>query len=380
MMMGKNQISILIVDDEEDIRDVLEIALKDVGYQVFLAENGEKAFGVFKSKQPDIVITDIKMPVMDGIELLRQIKRENLETEVLMITGHGDMDLTIRSLKNDATDFITKPVNVDILEIAIEKAVEKIIARQKLMEYTQKLELLILEKSKLADHLSSLGVMIGSISHNIKGLLTNLDGGLYVVRSGLKKADNKTMEEGLDLLDQAVDRIKKMIMDVLLYSKERALKKDAIHSKAFVEKIKGTIELKLKGTRISFKCKAPGFSDTFYADEAFLMAALINFLDNAIDACMADSQNKDHEIGFEISWETDSLVICIHDNGCGMDSQTKEKIFNLFFSSKGTKGTGFGLYISNSIIKQHGGTIHVNSIKGKGTDFKICLPLSKADS
>jgi signal transduction histidine kinase len=221
--------------------------------------------------------------------------------------------------------------------------------------------------------------MIGSISHNIKGLLTNLDGGLYLIKSGLKKTNNKTMEEGIGLLDQAVDRIKKMIMDVLLYSKERALKKDAIHVKIFVEKIKKTIELKLKGTKIAFKCKAPEASDTFYADEAFLMAALINFLDNAIDACMADAQNKAHEIGFEISWATDSLVICIYDNGCGMDSQTKEKIFNLFFSSKGTEGTGFGLYISNSIIKQHGGAIHVNSIKGKGSEFKIILPISKAD-
>ncbi|HGY11031.1 MAG TPA: response regulator, partial [Desulfobacterales bacterium] len=98
-MINKNQISILIVDDEEDIRDVLEIALEDIGYTVFLAENGEKGFEIFKSKRPDIVITDIKMPVMDGIELLSRIKRENSETEVLMITGHGDMHLTIRSLK-----------------------------------------------------------------------------------------------------------------------------------------------------------------------------------------------------------------------------------------------------------------------------------------
>ncbi|MCK5350367.1 MAG: response regulator, partial [Desulfobacula sp.] len=90
-MINKDQVSILIVDDEEDIRDVLEIALKDIGYTVFLAENGKKAFELFKLKRPDIVITDIKMPVMDGIELLRQIKRESPETEVLMITGHGDM-------------------------------------------------------------------------------------------------------------------------------------------------------------------------------------------------------------------------------------------------------------------------------------------------
>ncbi|MCK4767953.1 MAG: response regulator, partial [Desulfobacula sp.] len=110
-MINKDQVSILIVDDEEDIRDVLEIALKDIGYTVFLAENGEKALEIFKSKDPDIVITDIKMPVMDGIELLRQIKRENPATEVLMITGHGDMHLTIRSLKYEAMDFITKPVN-----------------------------------------------------------------------------------------------------------------------------------------------------------------------------------------------------------------------------------------------------------------------------
>ncbi len=77
-MIDKNQISILVVDDEEDIRDVLEIALKDIGYTVFLAENGEKAFEIFKSERPDIVITDIKMPVMDGIELLKRIKQENL--------------------------------------------------------------------------------------------------------------------------------------------------------------------------------------------------------------------------------------------------------------------------------------------------------------
>jgi len=373
-MMDKKQVSILVVDDEEDIRDVIEIALKDIGYTVFLAENGAIALEIFKSKTPDIVITDIKMPVMDGIELLRQIKRENSATEVLMITGHGDMHLTICSLKYDAMDFITKPVNVDILEIAVEKAVEKIVARQQLLDYTQKLEILILEKSKLADHLSSLGLMIGTISHNIKGMLTNLDGGIYVVRSAVKSKDSKSIKEGLDLLEQAVDRIKKMIMDILLYAKERKLNKTVIDTKIFIEQIKELIELKLKGTKIAFICNDSDFPDTLYFDKEFMLAALINILDNAIDACMSDTEKKEHEIGFEISRQKRQLVILIHDNGCGMDTQTKEKIFNLFFSSKSTKGTGFGLYISNSIIKQHDGSIHVTSIKGKETRFKIILP------
>ena len=113
----ENHGSILLVDDEEDIREVVGMSLTDIGYTVHSAENGEKAMDLFRSITPPIVMTDIKMPGIDGIELLQQIKRENPETEVVMITGHGDMDLAIKSLKYEATDFITKPINVEALKL-----------------------------------------------------------------------------------------------------------------------------------------------------------------------------------------------------------------------------------------------------------------------
>ena len=109
---------ILIVDDEEDIRVVLRISLSDLGYEVYTAENGEKALQIIREVNPPIVLTDIRMPVMDGIDLLRRVKHEYPETEVIMITGHGDMDLAIESLKHKATDFITKPIKDEVLEIA----------------------------------------------------------------------------------------------------------------------------------------------------------------------------------------------------------------------------------------------------------------------
>jgi signal transduction histidine kinase len=373
--MDKTPFTILIVDDEEDIREVLEIALMDMGHEVFLAPDGKKALELFEEQHPAIVITDIKMPVMGGIELLKQVKRRSPDTQVIMITGHGDMDLTIDSLKFGATDFITKPVNVDILEIAVTKAVDQLIAQQKLVEYTQKLELLVLEKSKLTDHLSSLGLMLGTVSHNIKGLLTNLDGGLFIARSGLKKKNFDDIAEGMDLLSQAVEKIKQLIMDILLYSKERSMDIQSVPLDQFIKDIQETMKMKLASHPIDFQVKSDNAPATLNLDPSSMMSALVNMLDNAVDACVEDKDQTGHVIRLTIEEKGDQLVIKIQDDGCGMDVETKSRIFDLFFSSKQVKGTGFGLFIARNIIAQHKGTITVESVKRRGTTFTIFLPL-----
>lgn len=124
--------TILLVDDEEGIINVLNISLADIGYQVYTAKSGEEALRIFRKINPPVVLTDIKMPGMDGIELLRQIKLESPETEVIMVTGHGNLELAIKSLKHDASDYITKPINHDVLEIALKRAFDKIVLREKL--------------------------------------------------------------------------------------------------------------------------------------------------------------------------------------------------------------------------------------------------------
>jgi len=132
--------TILIVDDEEDIRYALEIYLSHFGYKVLKAENGEEALSLFRVFGPPIILSDIKMPGIDGIELLQKIKQENPDTEVIMITGHGDMDLAIRSIRNDATDFLLKPINDDALEIALKRAKDRMSMRQKLKDCEEKLK------------------------------------------------------------------------------------------------------------------------------------------------------------------------------------------------------------------------------------------------
>jgi DNA-binding NtrC family response regulator len=110
--------TVLLADDEADVREVMRMSLEDLGYTVICAEDGQQAVDLFKQHSPPIVLTDIKMPGMDGIELLEKIKQMDPETEVIMITGHGDMNFAIKSFRFDATDFITKPIAMEALERA----------------------------------------------------------------------------------------------------------------------------------------------------------------------------------------------------------------------------------------------------------------------
>jgi PAS domain S-box-containing protein len=131
---------ILLIDDEPDILRVLGISLKADGYEVIPALNGAEGLEAFRREKPAIVITDIKMPGMDGIEVLGKIKEIDPETEVIIITGHGDIDNAIESLKYGASDYINKPVRDEALSIALARAKDKLDIRRRLKEYTIDLE------------------------------------------------------------------------------------------------------------------------------------------------------------------------------------------------------------------------------------------------
>jgi len=371
---------ILLVDDEEDIRDVLSVSITDMGYAVHEAETGEQAIGIFRQIDPPIVMTDIKMPGMDGIELLQRIKRENPDTEVVMITGHGDMDLAIKSLKFEATDFITKPINVEALEIALKRVQDKIVMKRQLKAYTQNLEALVREKTELQDHLSSLGLMIGSISHGIKGLLTGLDGGMYLVESGFSKENQEQIKEGWETVKLMVDRIRKMVLDILYYAKERDLRWERVDPLSFAEDLAATFAPKIENQNIEFVREFDETVGEFEIDAGYIHSALTNILENAVDACTKDAGKTYHKIVFSVRQDANHVIFAVFDNGVGMDPDTVSKLFTPFFSSKGRRGTGLGLFISHKIVRQHSGEILVKSTPGQGTLFTVKIPKTLPES
>ncbi|UCG21454.1 MAG: response regulator [Deltaproteobacteria bacterium] len=117
---------ILVVDDEKPTLAIFRFTLKAYGYTVFTAENGKEGLQIFEQEKPPIVITDIKMPGMGGLEVLRRIKEMDASTEIIVITGYGGMDLAVEALELDATDFISKPIQQRALERALLRAKERI--------------------------------------------------------------------------------------------------------------------------------------------------------------------------------------------------------------------------------------------------------------
>lgn len=629
---------VLLVDDERGIRKVLGLTLADMGFQVFTAENGHAALEIFTNESPPIVFTDIKMPGMDGIALLRHIKQSVPDTEVIMISGHGDMDLAIESLKLEACDFITKPINDDALEIALKRATEKIAMRRQLAAYTSNLEALVAEKTaklieiertaavnqavegfstamsriaddlesgfryfnempcfvaihdashrivavnplyaerigerigeksgssyrcadrdpaacpvartfstgkgqrsrqsvcyrdgregavmvhtapirnsagqvelvveiavditetrrlqealastqhryrqlfdavpcyisvqnrdleiidanrrfkaqfdaaagrhcykaykdrevpcdacpvektfadgkshqaemavvaksgerhkllvqtapltddkgditrviematditqlrRLQDNLAELGLMVGTISHSIKGVLTGLDAGLYFLDAGMTRENREKMAEGVEMVRLMVDRIRNVVLNILYYAKDRELKCAPEAVSAFLDDIRPLVLSKINGRAIRLTFDVDASAGQFEIDAVLVKTALTNVLENAVEACVADTSRSGHTVALSARATGGEVEIRITDDGVGMGPETLDKLFTLFFSSKGHAGTGLGMFIARHIIERHGGTIHASSVPGKGTTFSIRLP------
>ncbi len=208
---------ILVIDDEASTRDLLKISLESDGYTVFVAEDGPKGLEIFARELPSMVLTDIKMPGMDGIEVLRRVKEQSLDTEVIVITGHGEMDLAIQALQFKASDFINKPISDESLAVALRRAEEKIWLRNKLRGYIENLEKLIkdttgeLEKRHELEH--------NLIQTSMDGIIANdRRGNLIIFNEGAERIYGYTREEAISGIhvtklypEGVAKKIKKMI-------------------------------------------------------------------------------------------------------------------------------------------------------------------------
>jgi len=235
----------------------------------------------------------------------------------------------------------------------------------------------ISEIRNLQSQLESLGMLVGSISHGVKGLLTGLDGGSYFIKSGFDRDDMERVRRGWTILERNVGKIRNMIQDVLYYAKDREPAWERVNPLDLAENVAKLFEEKAEKLGITFHKSFEKDLRPFDGDPRALRSMLVNILENSMDACRMDRVKPSHTVHFRV-WESmDHVFFEIQDNGIGMDRETREKLFSLFFSSKGMEGTGLGMFIANKIAIKHMGKISVDSTSGKGSKFIVRIPVTK---
>jgi signal transduction histidine kinase len=388
---------LLVIDDESAFLEVLAMSLANEGYEVVTAENGNEGLRIFEEQNLKLILTDIKMPGMDGIEVLKRIKAIDNQAEVIVITGHGDINAAIAALQHGASDFITKPVRGEVLLLALERAKKKRAINQQLADYTgnleQKVEGCMLELKQAQEELirkerlATIGETVAGLAHYIKNILSGLRGGLYMVNTGVATHKPQMFEEGSAMVGRNIERISTLALDLLRYAKERKPERTLCQPNEMVAEAVGIFKAKAEEHRIKLEAVLDPNLKEAYLDEEGIHRVLVNMISNAIDACIYDEDtSKAWKVTVKTMLETDTqrgetMVFEISDNGSGMTDEVKEKLFTKFFSTKAGRGTGLGLLITKKIVREHGGEISVASEAGKGTVFSVRLKraVSKRD-
>ncbi|MBT8332388.1 MAG: GHKL domain-containing protein [Deltaproteobacteria bacterium] len=234
----------------------------------------------------------------------------------------------------------------------------------------------ITQLKKDRKELVTLGQSIALLSHGIKNILEGLQGGAYVVDEGFRDNDIEMARKGWNIVNKNIFEITDVVQNILYSSKDRALKYERVSPGQLAKDSLALFSDKAAILDVELK---PQINDTIPAarlDIASIRRMLNNLIWNALEACFNDRQKKTHAVTVKTEkLDNDHFMFEISDNGIGMDDDTLRNIYEEFFSTKGSSGTGLGLAVVEKVVNRHGGKIEVTSAPGEGTRFTIIFKI-----
>jgi signal transduction histidine kinase len=355
--------AILVVDDDADIGLLLCDRLQAMGHEVRAAADGEAALEAIGKEVPSLVFLDIEMPKLSGLEVLRRIRKDWPELPVIVMTAHGTIARAVEAMKAGASDFITKPFEMQQLKSAIAKA---------------------LERKALSGEVVRL---LGDISHDIKNLLTPVVSGAELLESEIAEmverlpemeavkaqASHKLCDEVIAMLRDTAGRLQERTKEIADYMKgvSSVPRFGPCRIATVVDSVFKTLHLVAEEKGIVLSSEGLELLPVIQADERRLYNAFYNLINNAIPEVPSGGsiavQGK-HEP------ERRSLYVSVRDTGRGMSSAVCKSLFTADAISQKFGGTGLGTKLVKDVIDAHGGHITVDSQEGIGTVFHIRLP------
>lgn len=386
--------NILVVDDDEMVRFVLTDKLSESGFTVITADSGSNAVKLFRETVFGAVLLDLKMPGMDGIETLQELRKLDPDIPVIMVTAFGDIATAVEAIKLGAYDFVEKPPQLSRIMVTLRRAIEKAALEREIQDLGKNVEesaalKLAYEKLKELDQAKT--AFLSSISHELRTPLTSIIGYAEVCRgriskllAGISGDDLKTVkkiqqvEDNLRIIVSETESLGGLIESILDLTAMEAgtaeWKWESLSLREIIEDAATKFAPIFKEKGIAFTVTIEDCLPLIKGDKYRIAQVIKQLLSNAsafTDTGLVSCSAK--EINNEI-------VVSISDTGRGIHASRQEMIFDKFSQlgdilTDKPKGVGLGLSICKLIIGYHGGKIRVLSKPGKGSEFTIVLPV-----
>ena len=377
---------VLVVDDEKIIRHVCQMSLQKAGFEVETVENGLSALELLRHTDDiGIVITDMKMPGMSGLELLEHIKRDFTHIEVIIMTGYATIESAITAMKLGAYDFILKPLQADQIRMVVNKCREKIQLSNEnlaLRRAYQKLREVQIMKDKF----------LAITSHELRTPVSHLKGYLSILTDEMSQDLRPEEKEDcwriiLTAVNDLEDIVNSMFDVYQLESDKMILRRELVNIDELLEQVVSEFRLPAQNRKQTIELHLPEKPRTIHADRLKLKSMISELIQNAI---------KFTPDGGRItvrSYEEDNFVIItVEDTGIGIPEDEQGKIFEKFYEVQNSDyhstgsfefkggGLGIGLSLARAVAEAHGGGIKLKSEVNKGSEFKVFLPWDRSEN
>ncbi|MEZ5067572.1 MAG: response regulator [Bacteroidia bacterium] len=387
---------ILVVDDEADlellIRQRFRSRIKSEELEFEFAHNGQEALNKLKDDATiDLVFTDINMPIMDGLTLLRKIKESNIHSKAVVISAYGDMDNIRKAMNSGAFDFITKPIDMTDLDTTMNKGLSEmemikqgIRAKEELKNTIIEKEVAVIEKEKAEESKRLKQQFLANMSHEIRTPMNAIIGTVNL----LTKSDlDSKQSKYINLIKTSADNLLVIINDILDISKIESgkftIENVAFNLKEKVMHVYESLKAKAEEKHLELNVKySDDIGDYYLGDPVRITQVLINLTGNALKFTEKGSVTIEVK---QCSESSKGVCFSVIDTGIGIAEDKMKFIFESFVqeSSDTTRkfgGTGLGLTISKQLVELMGGELKVKSKQGEGSVFTFTLPMTRVES
>ena len=379
--------SILVVEDEAGTRATLSAILEDAGYEVTGLEKGTEARKMIRSHSFNVIITDIRLPDVGGLEILELAKEINPDVAVIMMTGYASIETAVNAVNEGAYAYFVKPINPDEIKTTITNALKQqrlSLENKRLVESLQRSNKLLFEANeelKRATQLKS--EFLANMSHELRTPLNVIIGFSELM---VDKVPGKINEEQRQCLSDILDsshRLLNLVNEVLDLSKVESgkmeFKLENVALTEVIESLTRTMLPVLAPRKQSLDIEIEEGLPAVHVDEGRLEQVLLNLATNSSKFTPDGGKLK-----IEAVRNGDWCQVSVIDNGIGIKEEDQERIFEPFCwldnpLTKEKSGTGLGLALVETIVEKYGGQIWVESEYGKGSRFTFTLPLATTD-